>query len=73
VQIGLNDLKTVYFNINDKDRSGHPAAMEENELWKDGKKSWKTMENISINLYCIDFFHYNKKKCEKLARTFAPI
>jgi len=37
VQIDLNDLKTVYFNINE--RSGHPAAMEENELWKDGKKS----------------------------------
>jgi len=28
---------------------------------KDGKKSWKTMENISINLYCIDFFYCYKK------------
>jgi len=33
------------------------AAMEENELRKDGKKSWKTMKNISINLYYIDFLY----------------
>jgi len=30
--------------------------MEENKLRKDKKKLWKTIENISINLYCINFF-----------------
>jgi len=31
-------------------------AVEEDESQKDGKKSWKTMENNSINLYCMNFF-----------------
>jgi len=53
------DLK-IMISI-DKERSGRPAAMKENELRKDGKKSWKIMENTSINSYCIDFFYCNKK------------
>jgi len=47
------------FNISDKERFGRPAV-EEDELRKDGKKSWKTIENTSINLYYIGFF-CNKK------------
>jgi len=43
-----------------KNASNAPQ-LEEDELQKDGKKSWKTMEDISINLYCIDFFYCNKK------------
>jgi len=40
--------------------------VEKDELRKDadGKKSWKTMENTSINLYCIDFF------CKKIGKNF---
>jgi len=38
--------------ISDKERS---AAVKENELRKDGKKSWKTMENNSINIVSIFF------------------
>jgi len=34
--------------------------VEENELRKDKKKSWKTMENTLINLDCFDFY-CNKK------------
>jgi len=67
VRIDLNDLKNGDFDISDKEHSGHPATVK-NELRKDGKKS-KTMENILINLYCIDFFYCNKKS----TRTFAPI
>jgi len=37
--------------------AGRPAAVEENELWEDGK----TMENTSINLYYIGFFIITKK------------
>jgi len=54
VRIDLNDLKNGDFDIIDKEYSGHPAIVK-NELRKDGKKL-KTMENASINLYCIDFF-----------------
>jgi len=32
------------------------AAMEEDELRKDGKKSWKTMKNISIIYVVLIFF-----------------
>jgi len=42
------------FDISDKECSGH--SVEKDELRKHERKSWKTMENISINLYCIDFF-----------------
>jgi len=67
VQIGLNDLKTAISIINDKERFGDPATVEENELWKDGKKL-KTMENTSINLYCIDFIMI--KKMQKIGKNF---
>jgi len=40
--------------------SGYFAAVD--IMQKDGKKLWKTMKNISINLYCIDFFIIIKKK-----------
>jgi len=36
VRIDLNDLKNGDFDISDKERS---AAVKEDELWKDGKKS----------------------------------
>jgi len=43
----------------------------EDELWKDGKKSWKMMENISINSYCIDrFFLIVVKKLQKISKNF---
>jgi len=57
VQIGLNDRK-IDFDISDKECFGRPAVVEKDELRKDGKKSWKTMKNSSINLYCIDFFFF---------------
>jgi len=60
----LNDLKITDFNISDKKCSRRPAVMEEDKLRKDGKKSWKTMENISINLY-YGFFIVIKKKIAK--------
>jgi len=47
-----------------------PAVVEEDELRKDEKKSWKAMENTSINLYCIDFFYCNKKIAKKLAKNW---
>jgi len=47
-------FKNCDFDIDDKNIRF--AAVEEDELQKDGKKSWKTMENTSINLYCINFF-----------------
>jgi len=36
------------------------------------KKSWKTMTNALINLYCINFFIVINKNRRKLTRTFAP-
>jgi len=33
--------------------------VEKDKLWKVGKKSWKSMENTSINLNYIDFFISN--------------
>jgi len=44
--------------------------VEEDELRKDGKKSWKTMENTSINLYCIDFFFIVMKRIVKKWQEF---
>jgi len=41
--------------------------VEEDELRKNGKKSWKTI-GILINLYYIDFFYYSKKNCKKLIK-----
>jgi len=35
-------FKNDDFNISDKEHSGHSVAMEEDELRKDLKKSWKT-------------------------------
>jgi len=37
------------------------AAVEKDKLRKDEKMSWKPMQNISINLYYIDFFIVIKK------------
>jgi len=45
----FKQFKNGDFDNNDKKHSGHPAAVEEGKLRKDGKKSWKTMENTSIN------------------------
>jgi len=42
------------------------------ELQKDGKKLYKTTENILINLYCINFFIVIKKIAKKSARTLTP-
>jgi len=55
-------FKNGDFNINDEERSGRFAAVED-ELQKDGEK---VVENNgkyfhSINLYCINFFYCNKK------------
>jgi len=44
------------------------AVLEEDEL---RKKSWKTIENTSINLYYIDFLIVIKKNCKKLTRIFS--
>jgi len=44
-------IKTGDFDISDKEHFESPAAMEENELRENEKKSWKMMENTSINLY----------------------
>jgi len=52
-------------DISDKERFGRPATVKENELRKDGKK-WKTMENISINL----FFLIVIKKLQKINENF---
>jgi len=57
VRIGLNDLKTVILiSMTKNTPDALEEAVEENELHKDGKKTWKTMKNTSINLYCINFF-----------------
>jgi len=69
MRISLNYfVKNGDFDINNRKYSGRLAAMKEDELRKNGKKSWKMMENISINLCYIDFFIVIKK----LAKTFAP-
>jgi len=62
VRIDLNDLKMVISDINDKERSERLAAVREDELRKDGKKSWEMMENTSINSYCINQFFLNCNK-----------
>jgi len=54
-------FKNDDFDISDKERSGHLVSVEEGKLQKDGKKLWKTIENTSNNLYCINFFYFNKK------------
>jgi len=69
IYFNLNNLRSN-FNISDKKC---PAAVEKDKLRKDEKKSWKTMENISINLYYIDFFYCNKKKLQKIGKNFAPM
>jgi len=50
-------IRTLFKNCDLRSviKNRRSAAVKEGELWKDGKKSWKTMKNISINLYCIDF------------------
>jgi len=70
-----NNSKFACLNINalynsDKERSGRPAAVKDKSQ-KDGKKSWKMMENTSINLllYCIDFFIVIKKS-QKISKNF---
>jgi len=62
MQINLNNLKTMISISMIKKRSERFTAVEENKksLEKDGKK-WKTMENTSISLYCINFFIVIKK------------
>jgi len=67
VQIGLNDLKIRDFNITDKERFGRPAAMEEDKMRKDGKKSWKIFPLIYIASF---FFYCNKKKLQKISKNF---
>jgi len=58
------------FDISDKVRSKHPATVEEDELQKNWKKSWKTIENTLINLiYYIDFFIVIKK-LQKIGKNF---
>jgi len=47
------------------------VVVKEDELRDDGKKSWKTMENTSIKLYCIDFFYCNKNIVKYRTRTSA--
>jgi len=54
----FKQLKNSDFDINDKESSERPATIKKkNELRKDEKQSWKTMENTWINLYYIDFFN----------------
>jgi len=64
VQIGL---KTI-ISISDRKHSRRLAAVEADELQKDGKKSRKTMKNISINLYYTNFFIVIKK--QKIAKNW---
>jgi len=60
-RIGLNDFENDSdFDINDKKCSGRGRIVK----IKWGKQSWKTMENVSINLYCIDVFIVTKKNCK---------
>jgi len=47
IRTGANWFKNDDFDISDKERSGRPAAVEE-ELRKDGKKSWKIFRLIYI-------------------------
>jgi len=48
MQNGLNNVKMM---ISVSVTKNAPVVVEENELRKDGKKSWKTMKNTLINLY----------------------
>jgi len=48
-------FKNSDFDINDKEHSGRPAAVEEDELRKYGKKSCKTMKNIRL-IYIVSIF-----------------
>jgi len=57
VQIGLKTM----ISISDKKHFRRLAAVEKDELQKEGKKSRKTMKNISINLYYTNFFIVIKK------------
>jgi len=59
----VNRFKNSDFDITDKESFRCSAIVEEDELRKDRKKLWKMMENISINLYRIDFF------CNKIAKN----
>jgi len=64
----FNDSKTV-ISILVKERL---AVVKEDELRMMGKSRGKTMENTSINLYCIHFFYCNKKIVKNRTRTSAP-
>jgi len=64
VWIGLNNLKVV-ISISVTKNVPNDLQLEENELQKE---SWKTMKNISINLYWIDFFYCNKM--QKVGNNF---
>jgi len=49
-------------------KNASDALQEKDKLRKDRKK-WKSIENTSINLYCIDFFIVIKKS-QKIGKTF---
>jgi len=77
VRIDLKRFKNANFDISNKERSGHPAAIEEDgrmncrKIGKSCIKQWKIFRLIYIVL--IDFLLIsNKKNCKKSARTLAP-
>jgi len=51
-KLSSNDSKTVILMLVKEE----PCSCERGWIADDKKKSWKTMENTSIKLYCIDFF-----------------
>jgi len=69
IRIDLNDLKTIISISVTKNAPDFrcPAVVEDDELRKDRKKSWKIFRLIYIvSIYC------NKKDCKKsIAKTFA--
>lgn len=71
--VSASQISRMYWNgsINGSIRKIIPFFVLFTCCWKDGKEWWKTMENISINLYCINFFIVIKKiaKIDKNFRT----
>jgi len=70
-------FKNGDFDISDKEHSERPAAVEEDELRRYGKKSCKTMKNSRL-IFIVDkfyrfFFYCNKGNCKKSANEFSRI
>jgi len=71
VRIDLNNLtKSGDFSINDKERSERPAAVKEDKLRKDRKKSWKNGWKILRLIYIVSIFFIVIKKMQKIDKNF---